>query len=163
MPSPELSSRYFFTLGVKGRSQNVLSRHIALLGGSLRKTAEAHPFKVLAMVVLPEHLHCIMEFPEGDDDHALRWKSIQSLFSNALAKNEFLSRSRLHRRDRGIWQRQYKSYKIHTEVELRYGMAYIHRDPVKHGLVSHEQDWPYSTYQSLGAKPRLSAVRNKKF
>ncbi|MEO6422549.1 MAG: hypothetical protein ABIR84_07705 [Candidatus Nitrotoga sp.] len=26
----------------------------------------AHPFAVLAMVVLPEHLHAIWRFPQGD-------------------------------------------------------------------------------------------------
>jgi hypothetical protein len=38
------------------------------------------------MVVLPEHLHAVIRFPEGDADYSGRWRAIKGQFSHALAK-----------------------------------------------------------------------------
>ena len=143
MPSKLAGSRYFFTLNVVARSGDVLVRHWELLRQSLHAVAEQHPFSILAMVILPEHLHCLLELPAEDNDYAVRWKLVQNEFASRLSKKEFLSRSRLHRRERGIWQRQYKEHKIANDIEFIYAMAYIRHDPVKHAYVTHPQDWPY--------------------
>jgi putative transposase len=161
MPSRLVDSTYFFTLYAAARNKDLLTRYGDILRNSIQVVAETHPFKILAMVVLPDHLHCIMAFPDGDEDYCQRWKLIQKEFAEHLSKYEFLSRSRLRRRERGVWQRQYKSYKLHTDIELRYGMAYIRRDPIKHGLVNHEQDWPHVSGQSLAANPRRVVRHNK--
>jgi putative transposase len=31
-------------------------------------------------------------------------------------------------------------------------MDYVHYNPVKHGLVNHVKDWPYSTFHRYAAK-----------
>jgi putative transposase len=46
---------------------------IEILRNVVRAVRQNHPFDILAWVVLPDHLHAIKEFPEGDGDCATRW------------------------------------------------------------------------------------------
>ena len=147
MQSKSSVTRYFFTLSVMGRHQELLLRHKNLLSMSFSTVAQEYPFKIIAMVILPEHLHCVLEFPSDDSDYARCWTLIQAQFAKHLSQREFLSRSRLHRRARGVWQRQYKEYQIHNESDLRVCIDYIRQNPVKHGYVKREQDWPHSLFQ----------------
>ena len=51
------------------RYQNdLLVSHIDILRQMVKDVKHKHPFTIHAWVVLPEHLHCVMELPEGDDD-----------------------------------------------------------------------------------------------
>jgi hypothetical protein len=63
---------YFFTVNLLQRGDNdLLVRHIDLLRASVRLVKKRHPFEIHAWVVLPDHLHCIIELPAGDDN--LTW------------------------------------------------------------------------------------------
>jgi len=50
---------------------------VALLREAFRQVNEKWPFQVDAMVVLPDHLHCIWRLPEGDADYSKRWELIK--------------------------------------------------------------------------------------
>ena len=54
---------YFFTVNLLQRNGNdLLTRHVALLREVVRSVRQRHPFDVHAWVVLPDHLHCVIEF-----------------------------------------------------------------------------------------------------
>jgi len=38
-----------------------------VLREAFRKVKQAHPFHLDAVVVLPEHLHCVLALPDSDD------------------------------------------------------------------------------------------------
>jgi putative transposase len=60
---------YFFTVNLAlRRDNNLLLRHIADLRRAFRMTRRDHPFSIEAIVVLPDHLHCLWQLPPGDDD-----------------------------------------------------------------------------------------------
>ena len=99
---------YFFTVNLAKRKQNdLLVRHIDNLRQAFQYTKQRHPMIIEAIVVLPEHLHCIWRLPEGDDDYSLRWRLIKSHFSRSIEKGERISDSRLRKTERGLWQRRY--------------------------------------------------------
>jgi len=55
---------YFFTLTLAERRGNaLLTEHITALRQAFRVTQQAHPFVTEAMVVLPDHLHCLWRLP----------------------------------------------------------------------------------------------------
>ncbi|WP_081977204.1 REP-associated tyrosine transposase [Methylotenera versatilis] len=100
---------YFFTVNCLQRSNNdLLIRHIDTLKRAISTVKKTRPFKIHAWVVLPDHMHCVMELPEGDSDFATRWRLIKMLFSKSISKNEYRSEVRKQRRERGIWQRRYR-------------------------------------------------------
>ena len=75
---------YFFTVNCAERSGNfILVNNVNLLRSVFRKVKADHPFKIDAMVVLPEHLHCIWTLPPGDADYKTRWALIKAGFSLA--------------------------------------------------------------------------------
>ena len=49
------------------------------------------------------------------------------------------------RGERGIWQRRYWEHTIRDDRDFAAQMDYTHFNPVKHGLVKHPADWPYSS------------------
>ncbi|MCP4409944.1 MAG: transposase, partial [Gammaproteobacteria bacterium] len=117
-----------------------------LLRQIFRKVKEGHPFKINAMVVLPDHLHCIWTLPPGDVDYKTRWALIKAGFSRGIPLGERRSRSRLKRGERGIWQRRYWEHLIRDDRDYRRHVDYIHWNPVKHGWVNRVADWPHSSF-----------------
>ena len=103
-------------------------------------------------VVLPDHLHCVIELPPDEADFATRWRLIKSGFSKALPKTERRNSVRVRRGERGIWQRRYWEHLIRDEADFRAHMDYVHINPVKHGLVESVTDWSYSTFHKLVGK-----------
>jgi putative transposase len=141
---------YFFTVNLLQRHDNdLLTRHIDMLRDGVRSVQIRYPFHIHGWVVLPDHLHCVIELPEHDADFATRWRLIKMGFSKATPKMERLSSVRSQRGERGIWQRRYWEHLIRDEADFRAHMDYVHINPVKHGLVDRVADWPYSTFHRL--------------
>ncbi len=144
---------YFFTVNLLHRYGNdLLTRQIELLRETVSSVQQRHPFDIHGWVVLPEHMHCVIELPPDDADYAKRWRLIKTEFSKALPHTETLSKVRSERGERGIWQRRYWEHLIRDDRDYRAHMDYVHINPVKHGLVACVSDWPYSTFHCLVAE-----------
>lgn len=105
-----------------------------------------------AVVVLPDHLHCIWTLPEGDADYSIRWSLIKATFSRSLARGERRSVSRMKRGERGIWQRRFWEHCLRDENYYVRHVDYIHWNPVKHGHVQHVTEWAYSSFHRYVAR-----------
>lgn len=144
---------YFFTVNLAERHGNdLLTKHVAVLREAFRVTKLAHPFTIEAMVVLPDHLHCLWQLPPEDSDFPMRWRLIKAYFSKMLARDEHVSASRVRKGERGIWQRRYWEHAIRDERDLQNHLDYIHYNPVKHGHVTRAIDWPYSSFHRFVAR-----------
>jgi putative transposase len=144
---------YFFTLTLAERRGNdLLVRHVDALRAAFRATLADHPAKVEAIVILPEHLHCLWRLPPGDDDFPTRWRLIKAHFARAVPAGEPISASRARRGERGVWQRRYWEHAIRDERDFERHMDYIHFNPVKHGQVADPREWPYSSLHRLTAQ-----------
>jgi len=114
---------YFFTLVTERRArlfESELAR--TLLGDAIRKCQAKHAFKVIAMVLLPDHLHALWELPPGDDNYSTRWKVIKRDFTirwlAAGGREQRRNRSRIREQRRGIWQRRFWEHTIDDETDL---------------------------------------------
>lgn len=137
---------YFFTVTLLDRRSVLLVEQIGLLRESVRKARAARPFHIDAWVVLPDHMHCLWTMPEGDSDYSSRWRDIKAGFSRSLPKDEFRDRVRTKKGERGIWQRRFWEHTIRNEADYAAHFDYVHLNPLKHGLVKHVKDWPYSSF-----------------
>ncbi len=137
---------YFFTVALLERKRDLLVTEIGLLREAVRRVKRLYPFKIVAWVVLPDHLHCVWTLPPGDADYATRWRLIKLLFAKGLPKQERLSAVRKRRKERGVWHRRYWEHTIRDERDLANHVDYVHWNPMKHGLVPRVADWPYSTF-----------------
>ena len=138
---------WFFTVNLAERKGNrLLIDHIDLLRQAFTKVCQNHRFQIKAIVVLPDHLHCIWTLPPGDTDFSTRWGLIKGYFSRAIVKDERISDSRIKRGERGLWQRRFWEHLIRDEADYLAHIDYIHWNPVKHGLVRNVVDWEYSSF-----------------
>ncbi|WP_344762276.1 REP-associated tyrosine transposase [Actimicrobium antarcticum] len=149
---------YFFTVNLANRNSRLLVDHVEVLRNAIRKIRQSHPFEIIAIVILPEHLHAIWKLPDGDTNFPLRWALIKAEFSRAIPNTELIRRSRKLKRERGIWQRRYWEHLIRDGEDLERHVAYIYFNPVKHGYVGRPVDWPYS---SIHRDIRLGLVNEK--
>ena len=124
---------YFFTVNLSDRRYTFLVDHIDALRSAFREANRARPFRQHAIVVLPDHIHCIWQLPEGDSAYCTRWSHIKSIFSRSFPTNEHISESRYVRRERGIWQRRFWEHHIRDKADYLAHVQYIHNNPVKHG------------------------------
>ncbi|MEX0348697.1 MAG: transposase [Paracoccaceae bacterium] len=145
-------AKFFFTVALADRASTLLLGEIDALRYAYARTRAERPFWCDAMVVLPDHLHAIWTLPPGDSDFSTRWGAIKSRFtrrikaSGRMGCNPILrSRSKVAKGDAGIWQRRFWEHCIRDERDYRDHMAYCWGNPVRHGLVEHPTDWPYSS------------------
>jgi putative transposase len=142
---------YFFTV-VTYRRRRFLTSELTrrILHDSIESTRQKLPFRIVAMVLLPDHLHTVWTLPSGDVDYSTRWRTIKSDFTSeylaAGGKEARISISRKKRGERGIWQRRFWEHTVRDESDLKRCVDYIHWNPRKHKLVDRVKDWEYSTF-----------------
>jgi putative transposase len=147
----EAGGMFFFTLVTHQRRQLFTeARARGNLRQAISEVRERWPFEIVAVVVLPEHLHSIWRLPEGDTDYSTRWACIKKRFT-ALWTMEggiegSISATRKAHREHGVWQRRYWEHRIRDEKDMIHHVNYIHYNPVKHGLVRCPHNWPYSSF-----------------
>jgi putative transposase len=137
---------WFFTVNLLERRTRLLTQNITPLRHAIFWTKRRLPFRIDALVVLPDHLHAVITLPPDDSNFPLRLRHIKSHFSRSLVKTEWLSTVRQKRGERGIWQRRYWEHYIRDKQDFRNHVAYCYYNPVKHGHVQSPRDWPHSTY-----------------
>jgi putative transposase len=142
---------YFFTV-VSYQRRPILVHPMLrrALSESIQFVKKQHPFDVHAWVLLPDHMHCVWRLPRNESDYSKRWAQIKRLTSQHVAKvfhdEERANPSMRRRRELTIWQPRFWEHWIRNDDDLRQTIQYIHRNPVKHGLVNRIEDWPFSTY-----------------
>jgi len=143
---------YFFTVNLLDRRSDLLVTRIDALRDAVRFARARAPFHIDARVTLPNHLNCVWTLPEGDADFPSRWRSIKIAFSKSLPPTEARSPAMVRRGERGIWQQRHWEHTIRDDRNYAAHLDYIHFNPVKHGLVEHPADWPFSSFRRCVAR-----------
>jgi putative transposase len=111
-------------------------------------------FVVVGYVVMPEHVHLLLTEPQRGDPSDVM-KALKQGFARRL-----LARMRLnpHHPDHlslgpaltepgCIWQPRFYDFVVFSEKKRVEKLRYIHRNPVKRGLVVQPQDWVWSSFR----------------
>jgi len=141
---------YFFTLVAYHRRPILCDDAIrSALHDAFARTRARLPFTVDAIVLLPDHLHCIWTLPDGDLDNSARWGQIKHHVSwtcRGMYDDFICTDTRRRRGESAIWQRRFYDRMIKRDGELERYTDYIHYNPVKHGHASSAAAWPYSSF-----------------
>ena len=118
----------------------------------LRRSRELTRFRLFAWVVMPEHVHLLIQprLPEFPVETVL--KNLKGQFSGRVLrrwrqlKAPILSRATDHRGKQHFWLGG-GGYdrNIFTEAEFEEKLGYIHHNPVRRGLVERSFDWRWSS------------------
>ena len=97
---------------------------------------DAQRYRLLAWVVMPNHVHVLIETFDGYPLASVvqSWKSYTATVANNL----------LQRRG-GFWDREYFDRFVRDDGHLAAVVEYIERNPVKAGLVARQEDWPFGS------------------
>ena len=147
------SNCHFFTLVSYQRKPFFIQPEFrTIFHNSIKQIQQKHPFEIDAMVLLPDHLHCILTFPDNDTDYSRRWSMIKRFVTQSFTNDEntvgcaMRNNSRIKRGESNIWQRRFWEHEIRDQQDHEKHLDYCYRNPVKHGLVQQVRDWPYSTF-----------------
>ncbi len=101
---------------------------------------DSERYRLLAWVVMPNHVHVLIETLPPVSLHRIvaTWKSY-----TARRINELLERSG------PFWQSDYYDRYIRDEDHLARAVAYVHNNPVAAGLVARPVDWQWSSVRRL--------------
>ena len=131
------------------RGNRLLVEGIDALGTAFRNVQARHPFQIEAIVMLPDHLHCVWTLRPDDTDFSTRWSLIKGQFSRAIEKGERISQSRAKRGERGLWQRRFWEHLIRDQADCNRHVDYVHWNSVRHGWVRRVADWPHSSFHAF--------------
>jgi putative transposase len=114
---------------------------VARLREGFRRVMAGRGFTIDAMVVLPDHLHCIWRLPAEDRDYWTRWRLIKHYVARGF------STGINGRGEKKVWQRRFWEHMIRDEEDWRRHVDYIHYNPVRHGYVRRPVDWIHGSFR----------------
>ncbi len=85
---------------------------------------------------MPEHVHLLLNEPERNT----LARAMQSL-------KQGVARRLALRAEDSFWQARYYDFNVWSERKFVEKLRYIHRNPVKRGLVSRPEDWSWSSFR----------------
>jgi putative transposase len=100
---------------------------------SLETMRIRYDFVVCGYVVMPDHVHLLLSEPKN----AILSKAIQALKLSVSVQS----------RQRPFWQPRYYDFNVDNEKKTVEKLRYMHRNPVKRGLVAKPEDWPWSSFR----------------
>jgi putative transposase len=101
----------------------------------LEQTRARHHARVYAYVLMPEHIHLLVNEPP---------RMVLAQFLKAV--KQMTSRKLRGPREK-FWQERYYDSNVHGEQARSEVIRYIHRNPVKRGLVAKPEEWPWSSFR----------------
>jgi putative transposase len=103
---------------------------------ALERVRKKYGMRVYAYVVMPEHVHLLVSEPEHDP-LAVAIKSLKQGVSRRLIGDAD-----------HFWQKRYYDFNMHQGPKFMEKVQYIHRNPVKRGLVDKPEQWPWSSFRN---------------
>jgi len=101
---------------------------------ALQTTRERYPFALYAYVLMPNHLHLLLEVGRASTGRVMQ------AFLTGYARRF----NRVHRRRGHVFQGRYKAIICERDKYLLALVRYIHLNPVRAGLVKRPGDWQWS-------------------
>ena len=101
----------------------------------LEQTRARHQARVYAYVLMPEHIHLLVNEPPA---------IVLAQFLKAI--KQITSRKLRGAREK-FWQDRYYDSNVHGEKARSEVIHYIHRNPVKRGLVAKPEEWAWSSFR----------------
>jgi putative transposase len=104
-----------------------------LFEDALERVRRRYLFVVAGYVVMPEHVHLLINEPKS----ALLSRAVQALKLSVSMRS----------RERPFWQAHYYDFNVSSHEKFVEKLRYIHRNPVKRGLVQKPADWRWSSFR----------------
>ncbi len=129
----------YFLTAVTAKRRPILIRYREHLEEAIRKYRRNIGFDLIAHVVLPDHMHMLLD--PGESTPSKIMQRIKLSFSKRAHNAGF--------RREPVWQRRFWDHVIRDQEDMNRHIDYIHYNPVKHGLVKRPGDWRDSSFREF--------------
>jgi REP-associated tyrosine transposase len=114
----------------------------------LEQTRHRYQFVVVGYVVMPEHFHLLMSEPDKGDPSVVM-KVLKQRFARLVRKRRRTGQLELWAdEDEHVWQKRFYDFNVWTERKRVEKLRYMHRNPVKRGLVESPEQWAWSSFRA---------------
>lgn len=123
---------------------------------SLRETKDDLPFKLVAYVIMPDHVHLIINPLQCNIEiigKTLKGKSARKTLDWLKGNGHVQSMTKLKRMNPkkrnhsySVWQKGVRSVGLESHKFMRQKADYVHLNPVRAGFCDHPGKWKWSSY-----------------
>lgn len=123
--------QWYFVTVVTLRRSPVFADESAckVLQSAFHETYPYHPFRLAALVILPDHWHAVIRPGTRQEPTSQRTVVIEQVVG-AVKKNVLRG---LRRQGPTIWQSRFLDHRIRDEEDFLNHLEYIRLNPIKHG------------------------------
>jgi putative transposase len=126
---------YHLTTATEGRQRLFTDFPIARAAiRALHDPAVLRDTQLIAWVLMPDHLHVLLQLGEGDSLSALM-NRVKAAIARAVKRQRVFPGA--------VWQRAYHDHLLREEEDLRAVGRYIVMNPLRAGLVQRVSDYPH--------------------
>ena len=107
----------------------------------IRESRIRHGFKLMAYVIMPEHVHLVLWPPDG-----MKLGLMIGEIKSKMAREYFALTMPHISGTRIFWQKRCYDHNCRTPETVREKIDYCHNNPVKRGLVREPGEYKWSSY-----------------
>src|ERR1700733_3402884 len=123
----------------------------------LERMQKRYQFVVVGYVVMPEHFYLLISEPFISESQERTPGTVMQALKLGFARR-VLAQNRAHRKSaqatlfehtpQHVWQARFYDFNVSTSRKRVEKLRYMHRDPVKRGLVESAELWRWSSYRA---------------
>ena len=154
---------HFLTFSCYHRQPLLTSAHrCELFLQVLEEVGRRYQLVILGYVVMPEHVHLFLSEPQ-QRPLATAIQALEAGFARRLLAEQRRHGPSLEPRDipqskvhdpnpKRVWQARYYDFNVSTSEKRVEKLRYIHRNPVRRGLVEASELWPWSSFRAYACQ-----------
>lgn len=125
---------YFVTVVTKGREPIFADEaNCRCLMTACKEVFAYHPFRLAALVILPDHWHGILRpYPN----------IVIETVVGAIKQNVWRQMCAMQKRP-SCWQPRFLDHRIRNDDDLAHHLEYMRQNPVKHDLTARPEEYPW--------------------
>ena len=110
---------------------------------------QRYQFVVVGYVVMPEHIHLLISEPERGTP-SIVMQVVKQRFARRVLRRKRRSAAQreLWPDEPHVWQHRFYDFNVWSTRKRIEKLRYMHRNPVKRGLVLEPEQWEWSSYRS---------------
>jgi putative transposase len=113
----------------------------------LEEARHRYRFVVHGYVLMPEHFHLLIPEPEMGDPSVVM-KVVKQRFARQLNPSRRRTSSLGDASPDPVWQKRFYDFNVWTESKRIGKLRYMHRNPVRRGLVESPEQWKWSSFRA---------------
>lgn len=134
--------RVYFVTSVTHARKPILVDMFPAFWLAVETSQTRQPFDLVAWVVIPDHVHMIIDPKDSDLSNVVRRFKLSFAYQYRSQRGLYSAT---------VWQPRCWDHIIRDQEDMNRQIDYIHYNPVKHAFVKSPHEWQYSSFGRYAA------------